>query len=1061
MKKMALALVMGILIMFLLSNSANAWQDSSFIKCKPLTINLSSGNLSNITATINVTYASDMLANFSDIRFSNLTSCNETFGEWIGQYLINKTDSQFANWEVLIPSVNATITMYYGNAGASLVSNRRDSNLFWDDFSEGIINTTLWYENTTSGTATVANNMLNLIANSNGEISYCTNSKFPIPIAFEYDAAPQLIANAIQFMDIPWWFGTNPTNTYNGFILDYNGNWRAYVYETNVSTADTTTVDVWYHYMVTGTDSLVNIYANNTGSMVSQTSTTPATTDSTMFCIASNQPSGWNAANTNFTNIRGYTYTMGIVSYLFGAEENHPYTLPTVNLISPINGNLTNGTSATMTFNCSAIISAGANLVNMTLFGNWSGGWHANETKIVTGTNNSSIFSKSLPAGTYIWNCQACNNLSECSFGTSNSFTIQQYFFPSISISSPSGFYDNWNVALKRFNDTWTKPLTFSNNTALVQAVYSIDGGANYTATSGSILSIDAMKHNITVCGQNIIGEWGCDTDYFEVNGGAGKPKILFNYTLPNGAGMIIPMTDMIPINIDGDSAIEVAVSTYGNDASVWVLDNCTEPSCLQPYLPPRIVGYAKTDSTQINEGVWRMQVGDMGGSDGVLNELCVGTGYVPNAYIRCYKWNGTWYEENVTISLGGQNADVESLEFCDVNNNSKAELIGALYNSGGGGGFYIVQNYTDIGTSLGGCRAASAISCQDVNGDGIKDAIIGCDTGNIQYLSWNGTAYIITQFLGSSNCASSIWFRGDDNNLCDYGNTGNQSLLTFCGNGTLSYMNFNDTSVINVHQLSLTASNNNMGGKIINNLYPTECSIEADAPNKTGSYQYALYRNSTSSTPYFIARPFDGTMNYWLFPLGDIRGTGYSQVGYFQYDGSAGAKWIQALDFSQQSIEMNINWNTPANNSFTLNLSSILWNASISDTPNACILNINGTANYSMLISGNDCYYTTSNLTNQTTYCGTIYANNSASNVSNMRCATINLTSGAVPPTPRPIDNLGIFGGIALLVLGAGIILFLLEGLFGAGALLRNPKGIMLVIIGAIIMAAMILALL
>jgi hypothetical protein len=159
--------------------------------------------------------------------------------------------------------------------------------------------------------------------------------------------------------------------------------------------------------------------------------------------------------------------------------------------------------------------------------------------------------------------------------------------------------------------------------------------------------------------------------------------------------------------------------------------------------------------------------------------------------------------------------------------------------------------------------------------------------------------------------------------------------------------------------------------------------------------------------------------------------------------------------------IIMGVTWNSPINNSLSANITSILWNATAIENPTNCVLRINDISNYSMVISGNTCYYTTSSLTNGTKYCSVIYASNAtASGKSGNQCQTI-YTSGVVPPTPRPIDSLGMLGGVALLIMGAGIILFLLEGLFGSGALLRNPKGIMLIIIGAIIMVAMILALL
>ena len=82
---------------------------------------------------------------------------------------------------------------------------------------------------------------------------------------------------------------------------------------------------------------------------------------------------------------------------------------PNVTLISPPN-NSTNK-DGIVTFNCSA--TDDSNLVNITLYGNWSGGWHANETKSLTGTSDSATFTKSLSDGIYEWNCLAYDNASQ------------------------------------------------------------------------------------------------------------------------------------------------------------------------------------------------------------------------------------------------------------------------------------------------------------------------------------------------------------------------------------------------------------------------------------------------------------------------------------------------------------------------------------------------------------------------------------------------------------------------------------------------------------------------
>ena len=101
--------------------------------------------------------------------------------------------------------------------------------------------------------------------------------------------------------------------------------------------------------------------------------------------------------------------------------NNEGDALPVVNLSYPPNNYATN--SSTITFNCSAYDDI--NLVNVTLYGNWSGGWHANETNSSGINNTYYIFTKTIPDGNYIWNCKACDNGSHCSFYSSNwTFTI-------------------------------------------------------------------------------------------------------------------------------------------------------------------------------------------------------------------------------------------------------------------------------------------------------------------------------------------------------------------------------------------------------------------------------------------------------------------------------------------------------------------------------------------------------------------------------------------------------------------------------------------------------------
>ncbi len=81
---------------------------------------------------------------------------------------------------------------------------------------------------------------------------------------------------------------------------------------------------------------------------------------------------------------------------------------PNISLIYP--KDQTNFSSEIL-FNCSSQ-DLDSNLANVILYGNWSNGWHANETKQITGLSNFTIFNKNITEGTYLWACSVSDNLS-------------------------------------------------------------------------------------------------------------------------------------------------------------------------------------------------------------------------------------------------------------------------------------------------------------------------------------------------------------------------------------------------------------------------------------------------------------------------------------------------------------------------------------------------------------------------------------------------------------------------------------------------------------------------
>jgi len=103
-----------------------------------------------------------------------------------------------------------------------------------------------------------------------------------------------------------------------------------------------------------------------------------------------------------------------------GEVDYLPLFVDTIPPIVTLNlpADYTNQSSTTVNFNCS--FTDNNYLKNITLYGNWSGGWHANETKNITGTSNETIFAKTLIDGSYIWNCLASDSGGNTAFNDSN-----------------------------------------------------------------------------------------------------------------------------------------------------------------------------------------------------------------------------------------------------------------------------------------------------------------------------------------------------------------------------------------------------------------------------------------------------------------------------------------------------------------------------------------------------------------------------------------------------------------------------------------------------------------
>ncbi|MFA5857102.1 MAG: hypothetical protein WC867_07095 [Candidatus Pacearchaeota archaeon] len=96
--------------------------------------------------------------------------------------------------------------------------------------------------------------------------------------------------------------------------------------------------------------------------------------------------------------------------------------------------------SRTVRFNCS-IFDLDSNLHNVSLYGNWTGTWHLNETIETLGGATSVLFEKNLSEGEYSWNCLSYDNLSISGFNYKNNTFRVDTTSPVISQISVNSTY--------------------------------------------------------------------------------------------------------------------------------------------------------------------------------------------------------------------------------------------------------------------------------------------------------------------------------------------------------------------------------------------------------------------------------------------------------------------------------------------------------------------------------------------------------------------------------------------------------------------------------------------
>ncbi len=136
-----------------------------------------------------------------------------------------------------------------------------------------------------------------------------------------------------------------------------------------------------------------------------------------------------------------------------------------VTLNSPIDNYVSPVTS--VLFNCSGDGTAGATIVNISLWTNQSGTFQIeNTTTGLSGLSENVVFNHTIITdGDYLWNCQVCNIDDDCTFATSNRTISIDTIIPELTINLPTTLEDygavgedeplNWTYADPHLGSCW------------------------------------------------------------------------------------------------------------------------------------------------------------------------------------------------------------------------------------------------------------------------------------------------------------------------------------------------------------------------------------------------------------------------------------------------------------------------------------------------------------------------------------------------------------------------------------------------------------------------------
>jgi hypothetical protein len=201
---------------------------------------------------------------------------------------------------------------------------------------------------------------------------------------------------------------------------------------------------------------------------------------------------GFETTNGTIFTLQDYAPILYNISfYNITAAGGAADTSPTVTLIAPDN-NTAYTADNDVTFACN--VSDDMLLQNITIYTDTTGSWAANITNSSPVNNsNTTFYIPNIKNGTHNWNCYACDNASQCSWGANN-WTIN------VSVQVPIEDANVTSLTLSTASCTTSSPFNLTAGFNCVgKTNCSVDYYLDSTSTSCSIYAGDANQTALEV----------------------------------------------------------------------------------------------------------------------------------------------------------------------------------------------------------------------------------------------------------------------------------------------------------------------------------------------------------------------------------------------------------------------------------------------------------------------------------------------------------------------------------------------------------------------------------